>query len=202
MLDRGARDTRRRRCRRASGRLRRLASFRWPKRRHLLLPVVWDTRPRRRLAALAAERECPSEIDRIGLVPHARRVLLRRSTHPAGTDAGDRRGRHRHRDRVVVGPRLAGGCTSHDDLAGRSSRRARRRCARRALSWPYAGGPGRAARGAGSPGCDRLLPLRLDSLGRRRLGCAQCPRGGTAFVRQHGPARKSEGRRLRRALYV
>ena len=180
MLDRGARDTRRRRCRRASGRLRRLASFRWPKRRHLLLPVVWDTRPRRRLAALAAEREC----------------ALRNRSHRAGTPCEARTPRTIHDilraqmreiaaagiDTVIVswwGP------GSPEDARLTTILQAARAAGLGVAVHvePY---PGRTPADLAEPlealaaqGVTDFYLYDSTALGRRRLGCAQCPRCGS-----------------------
>ena len=122
----------------------------------LLLPLVRHEAPRRRLAALAAERQRAAVADRVRA--GSRRAAPYSSSDPGGrprADARDRLARRPDRDRLVVGPRLGRGRAAAarrcGPRGGRASGRVARRAVRRADACGARSRELRASRARGSP---------------------------------------------------
>src|SRR5437588_9440773 len=85
----------------------------------LLLPLVRERRPRRRVPALGAEQPPAAARPRVALLPGAGPVLERRPVGAPGADARHRTGRRSAGRRLVVGLGVARGRAPADGAPGR-----------------------------------------------------------------------------------
>ena len=157
----------------------------------------WFGTPQRdgALRALAAGREHAAGCARVELLPDARGLLVVRRDRGRRADARDRRRGHRHRDRLVVGARVAGGPAAAAGHSGGAGERALGRRAPRAVRRPHR----RGRRGRRRATFARSAS-RTSTSGRRRRppgrgvgGAERAPRG-YPHLREHEPRRACRGR--------
>ena len=170
--------------------------------RDLLLPVVRQRGRRRRLGALAAERQHPSGADRLELVPAPRPLFVGGSEGRPRADEGDRVGRHPDRDRLLVGTRFRRGDAPAARAAVGPEGRPERRDPCRTVQRTDARDPRAGAPGTGRHGHQGLLHLRLDHEPGRRMARAQPAAAGPPPLREHGHARQGGRRGVRRPLHL
>ena len=168
----------------------------------LLLPLVRDARARRRLPALAAEREYPAGHDRRELLSRAWRLLVDGRARARGPDDADLGCGSGAGDRLVVGARFRRGGA----LAGRRRSgpipRPRRRRAHRAVRGPHRRERRRRHRRSQAVRDQRCVPLRIDGARRQRLVGAEPLPERLAHLREHAVCRQGVGRWLHRALHL